>query len=53
MKKLTIRIPDDVHEQLLAYAKAQHRSLQAQLLVLIEEAIRAIKIPERNARKSS
>jgi predicted HicB family RNase H-like nuclease len=53
MKKLTIRIPDELHEQLLAYAKTQHRSLQAQLIVLIEEALRRGSIPKHNPGRSS
>jgi predicted HicB family RNase H-like nuclease len=53
MKKLTIRVPDELHEQLLAYAKSQHRSLQAQLLALIEEALRRGAIPKRNPSRSS
>jgi len=53
MKKLTIRIPDELHTQLVIYAKAQRRSLQAQLITLIEEALRRGSIPKRNLGRSS
>lgn len=41
MKTLSLRIPDDIHVQLVAYAKAQHRSLQAQIMFVLEAAWRA------------
>ena len=40
MKHLNLRLPDDVHEKLTALAEADHRSLNSEIIVLIEEAAR-------------
>lgn len=37
MKKLNTRLPDDVHAALEAMAEADHRSLNAMIIVLIEQ----------------
>jgi plasmid stability protein len=36
MKKVTLRMPDDVHARLKAAAAAEHRSIQGQLMTLAE-----------------
>lgn len=38
MKQLNMRLPDDVHAKLAAMAKADHRSLNSMVIVLIEDA---------------
>lgn len=39
MKQLTLRLPDDVHAALKALAATEHRSIHAEILHLITEAI--------------
>ena len=39
MKKITIRMTDELHERMTTLAKAERRSLQSQLLVLIEDYV--------------
>ena len=41
MVKLTIRIPPDVHEQLVSAAAADERSLNGEILWLLRKAIEA------------
>lgn len=41
--KLTIRIPAELHEQAVALAEADHRSLASWLIVAVERAIAAAK----------
>lgn len=38
-KKLTIRIPQDIHEKLTQLAQQDTRSLNAEIIVLLKEAI--------------
>lgn len=38
---VTLRLPTDVHEELKKWAKAQRRTVQAALEVLIEDTLRA------------
>lgn len=40
MKKVTITLPIALYERLVALAKANHRSLQGQLVALIEAAVK-------------
>ena len=39
MKQLTLRLPDDVHARLKARAEREHRSMHAELLHLIDQAL--------------
>lgn len=39
MKQLTLRLPDDLHSQLKSLAESERRSLHAEILRLIEEAL--------------
>lgn len=38
-KKYTLRIPEDLHAQIETAAKKERRSLHAQMLVMIQEAL--------------
>ncbi len=49
MKKLTLILNDRLHAQLVASAREEHRSLQMQLLVLVEEYV--VKRQEQHAKK--
>ena len=40
MKHLNVRLPDDLHAALVTAAKADRRSLNAEVVVMIEEALR-------------
>lgn len=40
-KKITIRIPDDLHQRLVETAKSDTRSLNAEIIVLLKEALEA------------
>lgn len=40
MKQMNLRLPDDVYEQVKAHAEAERRSIHAQLLWLIEKALK-------------
>jgi hypothetical protein len=42
-KKLTIRIPSDLHAELVKLAKEDARSLNSEVLVLLREALQARK----------
>jgi hypothetical protein len=44
-KKVTIRIPTTLHEQLVTLAKQDARSLNAEILVLLQEAMAARRQP--------
>ena len=46
-KTLTLRLPEDVHAELMSLAKEEHRTLHSQLLVLLEQALQAVE--EREA----
>ncbi len=39
MVRFSLRIPDDLHEQIIASAQADRRSLNAQMLYLIEKGL--------------
>lgn len=43
MKKLTIRISDELHDRLVAFAQADHRSVNKQVITIIEGAMRGEK----------
>lgn len=47
MKKLTIRLSDDLHNQIVALAKDDQRSLNRQVIWIIEHAIEAHKSQNR------
>lgn len=40
-KKLTVRLPDELHERLMRSAKTDRRSLNGQIVKLLEEALAA------------
>jgi predicted HicB family RNase H-like nuclease len=42
MVQLTLRLPDDVHARLTAQAKADRRSLNSEILHLLEVALTAM-----------
>jgi hypothetical protein len=39
MKKLTLLLPDDLHGELVKWAKEEKRSLHAQLLWIVQQAL--------------
>lgn len=41
MKNVNIRFPDDLHERIKAESEADDRSLNAEVLALLKEALRA------------
>ncbi|WP_189236746.1 FitA-like ribbon-helix-helix domain-containing protein [Planomonospora parontospora] len=41
MKQITLRLPDDLHAQLKELAKHEHRSLHAQVLHIVQQAVPA------------
>lgn len=47
MKKLTIRISDELHDQLVAFAQADHRSVNKQVIAIVEDAIGGGKSQDR------
>lgn len=47
-KKFTLRIPDDLHEQLKSIADQDMRSLHSQILVLLQEAVAARRTEQAN-----
>lgn len=40
-KKLTVRLPDELHERIAKAAKADRRSVNGQIVKLLEEALAA------------
>jgi hypothetical protein len=38
-KRITIRMPRDLYDRLSAWAEREHRSLQGQLIHLVEQAL--------------
>ena len=47
MRSLNLRLPDDLHATVRALAEADHRSLNSEIIALLEDAVR-----ERTARDS-
>ena len=41
MKQITLRLPDDLHARLKELAEQEHRSLHAQVLHIVEQAVPA------------
>ncbi|MGW5162957.1 FitA-like ribbon-helix-helix domain-containing protein [Nonomuraea wenchangensis] len=41
MKQITLRLPDDLHARLKELAQHEHRSLHAQVLYIVEQAVPA------------
>lgn len=39
MKNLNVRIPDELHARLKALAEREHRSLNAEIVHLLEQAV--------------
>jgi hypothetical protein len=39
MKQLYLRLPDELHEQLVKIAERERRSLNAQVVYLLEQAV--------------
>ncbi len=42
-KRLTLRLPDSLHSELVQLAEEDYRSLQGEIIVLLKEAIMARK----------
>ena len=42
MKQLYLRIPDELHEQLVKLAERERRSLNAQITYLLEQAVQRL-----------
>ncbi len=38
-KTLTLRVPEDMHAEIVSLANEEHRTLHGQLLVLLEQAL--------------
>lgn len=39
MKQLNVRLPDELHADLKSLAEAEHRSLNAEIVTLLEQAV--------------
>ncbi len=50
MAKFTLRLPDDLQERIQTRADREHRSLHAQIIHLLSEAVPPIGAPERSNR---
>lgn len=50
MVRLTIRIPDELHEKLRWYSFKERRSQQVFLLEIIEKALADVKVPEEESK---
>ena len=48
MVRFSLRLPDDLHARLAARAEADRRSLNAEILVLLEVALAAAKTARRH-----
>lgn len=48
MKQLTLRLPDDLHAAVRALADADHRSLNSEIIALLESAVHEVRIPPRD-----
>jgi predicted HicB family RNase H-like nuclease len=48
MKKLTLRVDDNLHQELVEWAKRENRSLHAQLLTIVQQALEAEKSAARS-----
>lgn len=42
-KRLTLRLPEDIHEEISRLAEEDYRSLHSEIIVLLKEAIAARK----------
>ena len=51
MKRLTLRMPDDLYEALKKLAEKETRSMHAEILHLIKEAIRQTEEAEKKQRQ--
>lgn len=40
MKQLNVRLPDELHEALKALAETEHRSLNAQIIAMLERDVK-------------
>lgn len=40
MRSLNLRLPDDLHAAVKALAEADHRSLNSEIIALLEDAVR-------------
>ena len=47
-KRLTLRLPEDIHEEVSKLAEEDYRSLHAEIIVLLKEAIAARKRQVKN-----
>ena len=44
IKNVTVRMPDDLHAQLVALAEREKRSLNGQILSVLEKAVESAKV---------
>ena len=51
-KKYTLRIPEELHSKIGAMAQKERRSLHAQMLVMLQEAIEARQQAQKPDEKS-
>ena len=51
MKQLYLRIPDELHEQLVKLAERERRSLNAQIIYLLEQDIQRLLQPPKRAQE--
>ena len=42
MKRLTLRLPDDLHAKVKKLAEKEHRSLHAQILYILEQYLKQL-----------
>jgi hypothetical protein len=45
MKQLALRLPDDLHAELVDWARRDERSLHAQILWILRQALEAERVP--------
>jgi predicted DNA-binding protein len=50
MPKLTLLVPEEVHEKLRWLSYKQHRSQQAILLEIVEKALAKVNVPKEGRR---
>jgi len=53
MAKFTLRLPDDLQENIQTHADREHRSLHAQIIHLLSEAVQPTDTPSRYAATSA
>jgi hypothetical protein len=48
MVRITLRLPDDIHTQLAAQAKTDRRSLNSEIMYLLEVALTAVEADDES-----